>query len=154
MSIGSSCNAIIGARRIPGRRRRRSAPVLRALVAAFVATLLLLDHRPAQADKIDRLINQLRGNKAYKIRLSAAINLAKLSEPRVILAFINALRRDKDQNIRSLAATTLGKKVDGSTGKGLRKRAIKALTAATEDSSPLVRERAQAALDALKAAFQ
>ena len=77
-----------------------------AVVAALAA--------PARADKVDDLVRDLKTGSDYKVRLSAALSLAKLGDKRAIPAFVIALN-DKDKTVRGAAAVSLGKLVDAAT---------------------------------------
>ncbi len=121
---------------------------LRTVVLPF-SILVFLFHGNAHADKVDRLVKQLDSSTDYKIRLSAAVNLAKLEDERAVPALIRALK-DKEKNVRGVAATSLGKLISGGTAPELRKRAEKALgKAVAADPSSFVRKQAQRALAAI-----
>lgn len=99
---------------------------------------------------MDKLISQLSGASDYKVRLSAALNLAKIGDKRAIPVFIKALK-DSDKTVRGVAAAGLGKLVTSSSSKDTRNRAMAALKAtATGDGNAFVRNQAQKALDQLK----
>lgn len=119
-------------------------------VALLIAALTLT--RVARADKIDNFIDQLRGASDYKVRLSAALNLAKVQDPRAVPAFVAALR-DRDRTVRGVAAAALGRQVTASTAAPAREAALAALKrAASGDSDAFVRKQAQKAFDAIRAA--
>jgi hypothetical protein len=128
----------MASRRIPG------------LAIALVCVAMLVAPRLARADRVDGLVGQLRSSKDYKIRLSAALNLAKVSDRRAVTAFVAALR-DPDKTVRGVAAAALGKQVTASTPAATRAQAIAALKAsATGDGNDFVRKQAQKAYDAIK----
>ena len=80
--------------------------VQRALgrAVAITAVLVVLGHSaPARADNVDELIQQLRNDDSDKVRLSAALNLTKLGNPRAILPLARALVEDSDANVRGTA---------------------------------------------------
>lgn len=105
---------------------------------------------PARADKVDTLIAQLTASGDYKVRLSAALNLAKLGNQRAIPAFIKALD-DDDKTVRGVAAASLGKIIDSATPAGMRGDAIAALKAvASGDDNAFVRKQAQKAYETIK----
>lgn len=119
-----------------------------AVICAVVATLFVAT--PARADKVDTLIAQLTSSGDYKVRLSAALNLAKLGNQRAIPAFIDALE-DDDKTVRGVAAASLGKIIDSSTPASMRGDAIGALkSAASGDDNAFVRKQAQKAYETLK----
>lgn len=120
-------------------------------LSAVLAVIALCIPRGAHADKVTNLISQLTGSSNYKVRLSAALNLAKLNDPRSIPAFIKALK-DKDKTVRGVAAASLGKIIDGNTPKSRRTSALKALKrAASRDKNAFVRKQAQKAYDSITA---
>jgi len=99
---------------------------------------------------VDKLTGQLSGASDYKVRLSAALNLAKIGDKRAIPVFIKALK-DSDKTVRGVAAAGLGKLVTASSAKDTRSKAMAALKAtATGDSNAFVRKQAQKAYDQLK----
>lgn len=127
-----------------------------AIELAFVAVLALVAvggrPSPARADNIDTLIQQLETG-SEKIRLSAALNLSKLGDPRGIEALIEALKSDKDKNVRSISAQGLATLVTPQVKGKLRDAAIKQLTdSSANDASPLVQAQAGRALTAIGAA--
>src|SRR5689334_7230300 len=95
-----------------------SVVVALALLAALAA--------PARADKVDDLVRDLKSGSDYKVRLSAALSLAKLGDKRAIPAFVSALK-DSDKTVRGAAAVALGKLVDATTSSKLKSDAIKQL---------------------------
>lgn len=106
----------------------------------------------AHADRVDKLVKQLKKSKDYKVRLSAATSLAKYGDRRVIPALIKGLK-DRDKNVRGVVATSLAKSAKKSDSKKLRKRAQKALAkAAKKDKNAFVRRQAKRALKELKEA--
>jgi hypothetical protein len=122
----------------------------RAIVLPFLILVFLLQNQ-AQADKADKLIVQLTKSADYKVRLSAALNLAKLGDkrPKVVEAFIGALG-DSDKTVRGVAAASLAKLIDSNTKDALRKRAVARLKqVASSDSNKFVQRQAQKAYDAL-----
>jgi hypothetical protein len=122
----------------------------RAIVLPFLILVFLLQNQ-AQADKADKLIVQLTKSADYKVRLSAALNLAKLGDkrPKVVEAFIGALG-DSDKTVRGVAAASLAKLIDSNTKDALRKRAVARLKqVASSDSNKFVQRQAQKAYDAI-----
>jgi hypothetical protein len=104
----------------------------------------------AHADKIDTLIGQLERSSDYKVRLSAALNLAKIGDKRAVSPLIRALK-DGNRTVRGVAAAGLGKLVDSDVSKKTRKRALSALkTASKKDSNSFVRKQALKAYNAIK----
>jgi len=125
--------------------------VTRIILLAIVALLAIA--RPARADNVDTLIGQLEDS-SDKVRLSAALNLTKLGDPKAILGLVKRLNSDTEssKNVRSAAAvglgTLVGEKVKGSQ----RDVAIKALRdAQSNDPSEFVKVQAEKALDKIGA---
>ena len=126
---------------------RHAGPLLWPLL---VLCALLLFPRAAGADQVDKLIGQLKGASDYKVRLSAALNLAKIGDKRAIPVFIRALK-DSDKTVRGVAAAGLGKLVTASTAKATRGQAMSALKAsASSDGNAFVRKQAQKAYDQIR----
>lgn len=114
-----------------------------ALLAALAA--------PARADKVDDLIRDLKTGGDYKVRLSAALSLAKLGNKRAIPAFVIALS-DKDKTVRGAAAVALGKLVDATTSGPQKTQVEKALTSMiARESSDSVKKQAEKTLQGIKA---
>jgi HEAT repeats len=129
-------------------RRHRLTIAVRVL-----ALLVLLLANVARADNVDTLIGQLEDS-SDKVRLSAALNLTKLGEPRAILGLIKRLdsNNESSKNVRSAAAvglsTLVGEKIKGSQ----RELAIKALrNAQANDPSEFVKAQAEKALEKIGA---
>lgn len=117
------------------------------LALAFVAALAA----PARADKVDELVRDLKTGGDYKIRLSAALSLAKLGDKRAIPAFVIALN-DKDKTVRGAAAVALGKLVDATTSGPQKAQVEKALATMIEkESSDSVKKQAEKSLQTIKA---
>jgi hypothetical protein len=124
--------------------------LLRSLVTFFVIALALAWPRAARADQVDRLIGQLQSSSDYKVRLSAALNLAKIGDRRAIPVFLKALK-DPDKTVRGVAAAGLGKLVTSSTPAGVRTRTMAALKEiAARDDNSFVRKQAQKAYDVIR----
>lgn len=118
----------------------------------LVLCALLLLPRAARADQVDKLTGQLQGASDYKVRLSAALNLAKIGDRRAIPVLIKALK-DSDRTVRGVAAAGLGKLVTGATARDTRGRAMAALKAsAGGDRDGFVRKQAQKAYDQIRRA--
>src|SRR5687767_7317262 len=105
----------------------------------------------ALADKVDELSQKLRGDPDYKVRLSAALNLGKLGDPRAVAALIDGVG-DRDRTVRGVCAAALGKPVGASVPEDLHARAISALDrAASGDADATVRSEAGRSLGAIRA---
>ena len=110
-----------------------------------VTGVLLALGADAHADNVDRLINQLRGSSSYKVRLSAALTLTKLGDPRAIGPLTRALR-DQEKTVRGVAAAGLGKLVTADTPARQRTQVLAALRrVARSDSNSVVRRQAEKA---------
>jgi hypothetical protein len=116
---------------------------------AVVAACLLLCIRTAAADAVAVNVGQLDGT-SYKVRLAAALSLAKSRDRRAVTALASALRNDREDNIRRVAAVALEKMIDGATEVNARELGIGALEhAAASDRDPKVRAAAVQALKTL-----
>lgn len=98
----------------------------------------------AHADLVSDSVKELsRRNTDYKVRLSAALALAKSKDPRAIIALADALERDEDPTIRRVAALALEKMIDSSTPADANALAFQALDrAAQRDDDAKVRDTA------------
>ncbi len=122
------------------------------LRVATIAALLvgLTRGTPARADNVDALIKQLATDSSDKVRLSAALNLAKLGDARAILPLVKAVGIDSDENVRGAAAVGLGELINDKTKSNIKNLAINSLKKAAEsDDSNLVRDQANQALKAI-----
>jgi hypothetical protein len=130
------------------RPSQRGVPKRLIAILAGLAAFLFLG-RPVYADRVDDLIKQLRSDDA-KVRLSAALNLGKLSDKRAIPALVDALS-DSDKTVRGIAAAALGKLMDGTVEEKLRDRVITELQRVSEkDPEGLVRSQAEKSYNATK----
>ena len=101
-------------------------------------------------DSIDERLAQLERSDDYKVRLSAAVQLAKSDDPRAAEAMVRVLENESSKTLRRLAALSLGTMVTGDTPSRLRKQVEQALTQAAEtDRDRKVRRHAQRSLEAL-----
>jgi hypothetical protein len=116
---------------------------------AVVLAVCLVLASTASADSIDRNIGQLDGG-SYKVRLSAALSLAKSRDKKAVIALARALRGDSDATIRRVAALALEKMVDARTEATAKEIALAALElASTNDKNTKVRETADKVLKGL-----
>jgi len=125
----------------------------KAIAVRVLAIAVLLLTRAAHADNVDTLVGQLEDS-SDKVRLSAALNLTKLGDPKAILGLVKRLdfNNESSKNVRSAAAvglgTLVGEKVKGSQ----RDLAIKALRKAqSDDPSEFVKVQAEKALEKIGA---
>lgn len=120
-------------------------------IALMCAAALVAFTAPARADKVDDLVRDLKTGSDYKVRLSAALSLAKLGDKRAIPAFVIALS-DKDKTVRGAAAVALGKLIDAKTSEPQRQQVTRALEGLIErESSDSVKKQAQKTLAAIEA---
>ncbi len=121
---------------------RTTAPLL-------VLVMLLLLGGTARADSVDTLIKQL-GDSSDKVRLAAALNLAKVEDERAILPLAKTLLNDSDKNVRGAAAVGLGKILKANPNSKYKSLATANLkTAAANDASDFVKTQAQNALSTI-----
>lgn len=131
--------------RIAGAACVRAVAIAMMLVVATRTTV-------ARADNVDELVNQLGSADSDKVRLSAALNLTKLGNPRAILPLAVAVERDGDKSVRGAAAVGLGKLVNDKTDPKVRAKVVAALTRAKDsDDSEFVKAQAARALKAIGA---
>lgn len=116
---------------------------MRAALAVLIATLAVGEIRVARADLVDDEAQQLASAPGYKRRLAAVLALSKSHDGRAVRALADGLRRDKEVQIRRVAALALGKAVDGTTPTAARDAALAALDAARRDRDKKVRELAE-----------
>jgi hypothetical protein len=129
-------------------RLLRVAAIRVVMVAAAIAVIVRA--APARADNVSELIRQLGNDDSDKVRLSAALNLTKLGDPRAILPLAKALGNDTEKTVRGAAAVGLGKLVTDKTEARVRKAAIAVLTQVRDsDDSDFVRGEADKALKAI-----
>jgi HEAT repeats len=99
---------------------------------------------------IDEHIEQMERASDYKVRLSAAVWLAKTHEPRAMAALLRVLESEPSKTMRRLAALSLGTMVDADTPSKLRVEVERALAhAAEQDRDRKVRRHAQRSLEKL-----
>ena len=123
---------------------------MRAATFVLCAALAGLGAASARADVIDDEARQLATASAYKRRLAAVLILAKHDDGRAVRALAEALRRDREVQIRRVAALGLGKAVTAATPVPARELALAALGAASADKDRKVRELAARALTTLE----
>lgn len=116
--------------------------------AVLTACVLLLSALPARADSIASRIADLSDGSA-RIRLSAAVSLSKSRDPRAVNALAGALGRDRDADIRYVAAVALEKMIDARTAPDAIELGLRALEAARRDRAAKVRRVAARAYRAL-----
>jgi HEAT repeat protein len=125
-----------------------SRTVIRFMRAAapLLVLIALLVSRSARADSVDTLIKQL-GDSSDKVRLAAALNLAKAGDERGILPLAKSVLNDSDKNVRGAAAVGLGKLIKANPNTKYKSLATANLkTAAANDASDFVKTQASNAL--------
>lgn len=101
-------------------------------------------------DSIDDGIAELERSGDYKLRLSAAVRLAKSSDPRATAAMVRVLENESSKTMRRLAALSLATMVTADTPAALRAEVERVLAhAAAKDDDRKVRRNAQRALEKL-----
>jgi hypothetical protein len=119
------------------------------IAAPLVVVLALLISGSARADSVDTLVKQL-GDSSDKVRLAAALNLAKAGDERGILPLAKTLLNDGDKNVRGAAAVGLGKLIKANPSTKYKSLATANLkTAASNDASDFVKTQAKNALDTI-----
>jgi hypothetical protein len=122
---------------------------VRAAAPLVVLVMLLCFGRTAHADAVDTLVKQL-GDSSEKVRLAAALNLAKAGDERGILPLAKSLLNDDDKNVRGAAAVGLGKLIKSNPSTKYKSLATANLkTAASNDASDFVKTQAQNALSTI-----
>jgi HEAT repeat protein len=117
----------------------RLIPIVMVVVALFA--------RAAYAGQVETLIDQLNNDGTDKVRLAAAVNLAKLGDAKAILPLAKALLNDGDKNVRGACAVALGVLVTSSTKSSIKGLVVNNLkNAAENDASDFVKQQAAKAL--------
>ncbi len=115
----------------------------------MAAVVVLLALAPSvSADKVDDSANQLKKSSDYKIRLSAALYLAKQQgDRRAVKALARALLIDGESTVRRVAALSLGTLLTPGLPRDAREAGLKALEQSSEtDGDKRVRASAGSAL--------
>jgi hypothetical protein len=124
--------------------------MLRALAVA--AACLVLCTRMAAADAVAANVRQLEETGNYKVRLAAALSLAKSRDARAVIALATALRNDGEASVRRVAALALEKMIVASTPEDAREIGLRALEhAAAADRDQGVRATAARAMKTVAA---
>lgn len=96
----------------------------------------------ASADRVDRLIQILRTDSSYKVRMRVVITLTGIKDRRVPPALLGALSSDDSHLVRGLAARALAQQRVRQALPALRR-------VSRRDRNPFVRRQAKRAADAL-----
>jgi hypothetical protein len=118
-------------------------------VAVTVVVLLSL-LGSAWADNVSQLGEQLANDSSDRVRLAAAVSLAKLGDEKGILPLAKCVVNDSDKNVRAACAIGLGALVKPTTRSAFKNLAVANLkSAAQNDASDLVKGQANKALTAI-----
>ncbi len=97
------------------------------MIAIAIALVMLASARPAHADNVSDLLQQLTDS-SDKVRLSAVAALARLDnhDAKVLFALIELVSENNESSdkVRGTAAFGLGKLIDASTSPSVKKLAI------------------------------
>jgi hypothetical protein len=122
----------------------------RLLAVATACLVFCVCAASAEADAIDTNVRQLDGSSNYKVRLAAALSLAKSRDARAVIALSTTLRNDGEESVRRVAALALEKMIDINTPEDARDLGLGALEhAAANDADQRVRQTAGRAAKAL-----
>jgi HEAT repeat protein len=122
--------------------RRRVLPWLGALA---------LPWRADGADAVGRLIETLGSARNFKVRAHAATLLARLKDPRSLLALMEAAAADPHPAVRAVAVRLCGRMARGDVAAAQKVRP--AIARGLSDRDPAVRRQATAALADLERSF-
>jgi hypothetical protein len=123
-------------------RRRRSLRLLRGLAA--VALALFASHRLLAADQVARLVDALYGARSFKVRVQAAVLLARLRDPRAAEALARASASDPVGIVRATALRQLAE--SALADRAPRLVARQAVERALRDPEAVVRRQATTSL--------
>jgi hypothetical protein len=113
---------------------------------ALVAVGLALCARAAAADAVATNVRALEESAAFKVRIAAALSLAKSRDARAVIALATALRRtDEAASIRNVAALALEKMIDARTPEDAREIGLAALAEVAAATAGDARVRASSA---------
>jgi len=123
-------------------RRRRALSLLRALAAVALASFPA--RRLLAADQVARLVDALEGARSFKMRVQAAVLLARLRDPRAPQALSRAAAADpvaivRAAAVRLLVKSALGDRVSAAIARQAAERAL-------ADPEASVRRQATASL--------
>ena len=127
-------------------RRRRLLCLLRGLAAAGASALPW--RMVVAADAVARLVDALYGARSFKVRVQAAVLLARLRDPRASEALSRASAADPVPIVRAVALRQLAK--SALADRAPLQTARQALERALADSEPSVRRQAAASLAELE----
>src|SRR3569623_1018551 len=117
-----------------------------ARIAITIALIVTLGG-VARADNVTQLADQLANDDSDRVRLAAAVSLAKLGDEKANLPLAGCIVNDSDKNVRSACAIGLGNLVKPTTRSAFKNLAVaNHKTAAQNDASELVKQQANKAL--------
>ncbi len=100
----------------------------RWILGAFIGlTFCLVDSGEASADRIKKLTVQLAKSRSAKVRISAALSLAKTDDARALRALTKSLLNDRSADIRRISAASLGQSLQRDATKDDHKTVLSAL---------------------------
>ncbi len=134
--------------------RRDTVPQLASVLAVCLVPVVLWAQTPTAAEPdaatpnngatqadtyLKRLIDTLKADKSYKVRLQAAVFLGRSNDERVFEPLVAAMSNDEDYTVRAAAANALGNYGDPRAISHIIKRVA-------TDTDPFVRDEALRAL--------
>src|SRR5438270_9780626 len=99
---------------------------------ALLARCMLLCAPAAAADPSVQSVGELARDNPYKVRLAAALSLAKSKDARAVLALAEALDKDEEATIRRVSALALERMIDVRTADDAKWLAFDALDKAID----------------------
>ncbi len=127
--------------------------MIRWFIGVLVATTVVVGglgiatNAHAGGDRVKKLTVQLAKSGSQKVRISAALGLAKSDDPRALSALTRSLRSDSSADIRRIAAASLGQRLQRKVSNKARKTVLAALSKASKsDRDAKVRASAKVAL--------
>lgn len=109
--------------------------------------LVVAGSRYASADHITKLTKQLAKSSSAKVRISAALSLAKSDDERALTALTRSMSRDRSADIRRISAASLGQRLQREISSSKRKLVLSALKKTVKkDRDSKVRSSAKVAL--------
>lgn len=128
-------------RPLRGGRRLHSSSVPGCLALLLLLLLLLLTPRPALA-RNPSLTDRLLHHPSYKVRLQAAIYLAKLREPKTLRALVTCMKREPHYLVKAFCAAALGR-IGNRTALPVLRKALRA-------ENKFVRKRVKRAIELIE----
>lgn len=122
--------------------------MLRWFICALLSVCFVLaGGSTASADKLSKLSKRLAKSSSAKVRISAALSLAKSDDERALTALTKSMLSDRSADIRRISAASLGQRLQRKISKKQRKLVLSALKKASrKDRDSKVRSSAKVAL--------